>query len=461
MTSTPVAQGPLAWVRRQLADERGFLALTALGGVLVGGTALVHPLLPAAVVAAVMGLLASLRFPILILPGIFLAVLLTEAELFPTLTLGVPLTVGKLAVLGGGALWVAHCAATEKPILRISPVLWPALAVAGTLALSLVFALEVNVQGVWRIISVLMVALLAHFIASIAREEAGHSLYPMLAALLITVMALTLLRGPGDVSNTARASGLFKNANYWCAALLVSVPPVVGAVARRRGFVATVVIFLLVTLLGLNVLMSLSRAGLLTYLAILPLFVVQLWRRNRTLVILGIVVALVAAPAFVDLEVMTRRYEALVDVEAAEMDGSFRDRQIAAELAWRLFLENPFAGVGSGQFNREAEALASHAVALTPHNTYLHILCETGLMGLVAHLWLFAAIAGVVRKMLVNRWWTRDQPLAVGYLTSLVAMAIIGLTADLMTFAIAFFVLGLGIFEVQRGPPSRERPAAA
>ena len=103
----------------------------------------------------------------------------------------------------------------------------------------------------------------------------------------------------------------------------------------------------------------------------------------------------------------------------------------------RMFMSNPLAGIGLGNYKAQVvffrvpnQPLADGAIAHVAHNTYVEILAEMGLMGLVAFLaMLVTTFSGLER---VQHRTAKGGPV-------LVNRAALGLQAGLLAFAVAAF----------------------
>jgi len=110
-------------------------------------------------------------------------------------------------------------------------------------------------------------------------------------------------------------------------------------------------------------------------------------------------------------------------------------------LSWRLnmwryaldlALDHPITGIGLGAFPTYSPRLVGFAV--TPHNDVVRVLVETGVLGLAAYLWLWAALAWSL-----FRWW-RSAPNRAQSLLAATFIAVAagyfagGLSADLLNY---------------------------
>jgi O-antigen ligase len=154
--------------------------------------------------------------------------------------------------------------------------------------------------------------------------------------------------------------------------------------------------------------MSWSRGALLGALAGISLVVLALARRTWPLLLALALVALLLTPIWQPLvpgDYLSRLDDTTAylgqDLDLVEIDDAnfaVIERLAHWQAAWRMFSRSPWTGVGIGQY-----ATAYPAVALArwqdplghAHNYYLHMLAESGVLGLVAYLGLLMAAMNV------------------------------------------------------------------
>ena len=156
--------------------------------------------------------------------------------------------------------------------------------------------------------------------------------------------------------------------------------------AYRRGTLRGVKAALLLASLPIAILATMTRAVWLSFAG--TVLVLVFLSQNRTLRRACLSIILVAGAALA------------LTLSSNELDGTLRDR--LQELApveyrqavygggWEMFLERPLTGWG---FNRMPAELPRHVSGyreklLYPHNTYLELLVEDGIVGLALYLWL-------------------------------------------------------------------------
>lgn len=148
--------------------------------------------------------------------------------------------------------------------------------------------------------------------------------------------------------------------------------------------------------LFINILTS-SRAGLvlsLLSLAIIPLTYGALSLR-RKLAFTTLLVVLATLPMF---EVVPNIYEQIAPnlnrlstLSSEVTTGDFNYRTVIWQAGLELFGQRPLLGVGSGTFPQAAAPMLDRA--RRPHNAYLAVLAENGIIGLLLFLALFAIAA--------------------------------------------------------------------
>jgi O-antigen ligase len=208
----------------------------------------------------------------------------------------------------------------------------------------------------------------------------------------------------GYVNPYSVSSGTLINRNHFAGLLEMIVPVSVGlayTAARRHAEFSRPYLYLLAGgFIGLALVFSLSRAGILCFLATLFFLgiTVQLRKsQGKTAVVLGLaIVAMVLVGAlWIGIDGIIQRYSELAGEEALFREG----RLVVFKDAARMIREHPF-GVGSGNFQDQfrmyqtfrPELIFDHA-----HNDYLETAAEWGFL-LASVFWsllVFVVIRGV------------------------------------------------------------------
>lgn len=179
-----------------------------------------------------------------------------------------------------------------------------------------------------------------------------------------------------------RGSGMYLNANYAGASLLIGLIYVSGKV-RESLF-----LFLLL-LVGLGVFATFSRTAIAFYLLYI---VVIFWRKpqmillilSSSILILWIVLIYIEAilPEFISLDALIYDRLSFLDfsTETANLDISTLQRKELLSLAYDDFMNSPIFGGGLGKHAASAKSEFENQLA---HNTYLVLLVDYGYLGIL------------------------------------------------------------------------------
>lgn len=143
------------------------------------------------------------------------------------------------------------------------------------------------------------------------------------------------------------------------------------------------------------VILTFSRGGILALLLVLSLIAIN---EIKTLKSFVLVVGLLSLTLPLLLkEIFVFRFSTLSKITG---DVSFIQRLKILEGGVAMFLEQPFLGVGVGNFVTHIKDYSKILVGLVAHNSYLHVAAELGVIGLT----LFLALFIVTIKSLKNSW---------------------------------------------------------
>lgn len=137
--------------------------------------------------------------------------------------------------------------------------------------------------------------------------------------------------------------------------------------------------------------LTFSRGGYLGLLAGVFFLTFVFWKKialRYKLSAAGFLV-LVSLSFFIPSPVSSR-FNSIFDLQ----EGSNVGRLDMWQKAYRVALENPFGGVGIGNYPLEIKASASYREPITAHNTYLDIASETGFVS--ALIWLAMIFAAII-----------------------------------------------------------------
>jgi len=198
------------------------------------------------------------------------------------------------------------------------------------------------------------------------------------------------------------------------------------------------------------ILLTMTRGAWLALVA--GLVTVAMLVRGRVAALVGIVlVVMLAGVSFVNFHVQKGR--SIPELIHSGLDIDASTRVVLWDIAWDLFKEHPWLGVGMGDYTIEANQMLNGRRVTTTvdsHNIYLQVLATRGLLGFVPFVifWvvLFRSLVRLKRRLPKG---SLDYQYVVGAIAAAVAVLVGGLTElnlddgeVLMAFT---FVLGLAL----------------
>lgn len=328
---------------------------------------------------------------------------------------GVPTTllewvVGLTAVWGlvchGGRDWLK-----TKFKRRLSNPLWPVLLFLLAATIS-VFIVPVQIQditdeviparqialGIWKgwIVMPIVYFLMVFTVSKDAAWWLRSKLALVFSGVALSLWALFQMGAGEYLTTDGRASGPFESANY-LALYLAPIVLLAGVNAvesfRKRQISGTILGVLMVVILGLALWGTQSYASFLALAAgvvFYAFFHPDIPRRYKRWGIVGGVVVLVG---FFLTQANTIKFKQFLDFEARS---SSSVRIEVYEIATDLIREHPVLGIGLGHFNLQyrlnAHRLLGHLpyewVMIHPHNLFLALWLNTGLLGMASMGWL-------------------------------------------------------------------------
>jgi O-antigen ligase len=299
------------------------------------------------------------------------------------------------------------------------------------------------------------------FINFIRAPEHVRMIY-MLAIAFMVVSALTgiygVLSGGGlygyRASTEAAVISSAFNPNRLAMFAILAIGGLWYFMQSLRRPVLRILIIPTLVVLALTVFMTASRSGLLGLgVAIAAILVDQRVSLNTIFTFaLGGVLLLLAVIQFVP-ERSRERLTTLPGTEAAETgegSGSLERRQYTWQIAWELARENPFLGVGMGNWEVARFLKDPTQSTAAPHSSYLLALVEGGVFCLGAFLLM---LWQTWRNLRVCDAHMRDPTFPLADLlwivksceVSFVVLIFFSIFADLWQLVILFWLVGLGI----------------
>ncbi|MFK7930050.1 MAG: O-antigen ligase family protein [Myxococcota bacterium] len=431
--------------------------VVAVGGSL-GLAAATYPLEAVALMVVGSIALSMVLYPRIGIPFVFISIALSNAAgtLF---TVGMPITLSKLSVMGALACWGLHTVLFGKRVLKLNKLTWVMLLPVASTLLSMAQGGGLNSVGINYLLSCLMLIVMVHYFDTVLQPTMLPEIGWYLAAGFVVIIAVGALTAePVMDIHAERSTGVFDNANLWAALMLCTAPVIIALIRKHTHWTAEVLIWAIVILVPINLFLTMSRTGLASYLVAFPVLVVLLWDRRYKLLI-ALAAVLILAPVFADPAALFTRYSTLIEGRS-EFDSSMQLRQDSVAYGLKLFYNNPLMGVGAGTFERESILSSSGLAQSDPHNHYVRILAEEGLVGAVANIIFVGSIAWALIYRLQRRFTTQTRFVALGMLGSLFSLAMFGFGADMMTFAPAWAILGVGFVLFRDPGTSASTPTA-
>jgi len=171
----------------------------------------------------------------------------------------------------------------------------------------------------------------------------------------------------------------------------------------------------LVSLMMVNMFITEGRSGQLVFFVLLGLFIVQVFKKNilRAVLLMAVVLPLIFALGYQFSPVFHERVEKIYP-EIVQFQNnpntSVGLRLLFWQNSWEIIKENPWLGAGTGDFQSayaEVNKRQSPQITATdnPHNQYILVLCQLGIVGLMA---LAAIFVAQIRQAFVQRdGWER------------------------------------------------------
>ena len=389
--------------------------------------------------------------------GLLLLTPLPFGSVHPWATSALQAAVGVLA-----ALTVTRMLATREVVIPRHPVLWPALAMAILVAIQVIRPEgSVSPYATWRsaqlylTLLVLLVVLGAHLVtrARIIRMVSVIVTWGVVLAVVGLVnhaLGGTRILWLPKVDYLDRFTSTFVNPNhqalyfsiplFLALGLLLQIqpqvkfgaaPPRPASTAWQIGGVGRVLLVGAVMVLGVALLLTASRGGVLGALVGLGvLLILTLHRRGSWSLQIGLALAAVAFVGYASGFAMDLLLER---VRLVARDPLVDLRWPIWETTIQLVRERPLLGYGLGAFEdafRVHQPLSIWIMKLVDyaHNDYLQLLAETGVLGALILLWAVVALGVFV----IGRWASRRdlfvRSLVMGGLAALTSVAVVSVT---------------------------------
>jgi O-antigen ligase len=465
--------GLVGWPRRR---ERATYAAIGLAGVLLGLAASVDPLLA---LAGAVGLMLTGIVLVSPITGLCLLLALSFSEDLAETGGGYSLTrvVGLLLVLAwlSGIAVASRAGAHPRGLVARQPALAAALALFTVwVAVSHVWATDLDLATESLTRFVLNFVLFPIVLAFVVEARHVVALFSVFVAASVGSVVYGLLADPSAGAPTeGRLSGSGINPNELGAVLVVAVVFGIGLGLVRAWHPALrAVAFAAAAFSAVGLLLTLSRGalfGLAVAMLVAP-FVIGVGRRREAVAV--VVVAVVCAVGWVGIVASDADRKRFTNPSAEGGSG----RTDLWTVGWRMVEDHPIRGVGAGNFPaRSVDYLlrpgrTDHDAYIVdtpkePHNIYLAVLSELGIVGLL----LFTAIivTALAAALQAARSFERRGRPVLGLLSRTLFIGLVGYLAALFfssqLFEKQFWLLlatGPALLAIALRAPGEERVPA-
>lgn len=330
-----------------------------------------------------------------------------------------------LIFLVAGGIWLL-----SQPIERRLPVpsfVWPigAFVMAGSLSILVTRDPLGAAQDVMRFATLVVIVLVVNQLL-VEERDLRRLLIAIYVSLAIPVLvgAYQALTGTGyHVSGEfARVRGTFDHPNPF--AIYLTMMIVMGVALMIQARRTVVRMLLLLTVIGCGVFLVLTYTRSAWIATIAGLLVVALYQGKRLLPIIGLAAIAVAmmvpsvALRFQDLSTETTESGAAGN----SLVWRFEYWAQALELS-----ENPFVGAGLRTVRAQTD------VGKEPHNDFIRVYVETGLLGLSAYLWFLGSLVVAAQRSIRRTRRPLERGVAVGFAGCLVALLLLSLVSNVIS----------------------------
>ncbi len=196
---------------------------------------------------------------------------------------------------------------------------------------------------------------------------------------------------------------MFSNANDMASLCLLPLALAIGYSLTTPSRIARWGAGVAIGLIGLALLLTQSRGGLIAFAVFLSLVLItQKRNRTRTIVVsivLGAIVIVVAPGGAWERLSGLQKVSGSSDMQGVDKEGSAAERWTIWETAGRIINDNPVMGVGFGGYPEANARYSPHIGKRDTHSTYLNLMAETGVVGLGLFLGIFGVTIARARKL--------------------------------------------------------------
>jgi O-antigen ligase len=206
------------------------------------------------------------------------------------------------------------------------------------------------------------------------------------------------------VNGVQRAQGvnsMVGGPNELAGLLLALLPFLIALIRCTKRFLLKL---LLVGCGGLTLFVLMLTGARISMVALFAMVIFYILRSKRRFlnlivsVVLGLSLWFSLPPRYQKRYLTVKEY-----AEGGQLDDSNKLRLEIWNAGWRMFLDHPILGVGAGQFSTAYGMIYSgktHKAWMQPHNLFLQVTCELGLLGLSVFVYFIIQVWKAIREIL-------------------------------------------------------------
>ena len=327
--------------------------------------------------------------------------------------------------LSVGTIWLfAEPIAQRAPVPRfVRPI--AAFVAAGALSVLVAKDATGAIQDVVKFATLVVIALVVNQLLSSERslKRLLTAIYLSLAIPLLVAAYQLATKSGFHVSNDfSRVRGTFDHPNPFAIYLTMMIVMGVALMLKVERKGVRLALAGIVGVSGLFMLLTYTRSAWIATMA--GLLVVAFYEGKRLLPIIGLIAVMAAmfvpsvAARFSDLSTQTTQSGAAGN----SLVWRFEYWQQALTLS-----DNPIMGVGLRTVRAETD------VAKEPHNDFIRVYVELGLIGLSAYVWFLISLVRMARRSIRATRAPLEHAVAVGFMGCLAAFLLLSLVSNVIS----------------------------
>jgi O-antigen ligase len=216
-------------------------------------------------------------------------------------------------------------------------------------------------------------------------DDRNNLLQAFILGAFISIGDMILTYSRADVSGYRISASGF-DPNDLATTMALGIPIAYYLIINRTRSILYIVNMLYIPLAIFCVILTASRGGIVIAsitILVIPITFFWLDRFNKTIVASFIMLCIIFISLWLpkNTEKIERNIDRITDTPQLLREGDLNYRQIIWKAGWRLFTENAFLGIGAAGFRHGVSDYIYRGKA--PHNTYLSVLVDTGIIGLI------------------------------------------------------------------------------